>query len=176
MRCYRSDLNQIMRFMSEQYDCDDLLDIEAEWLRSYVVEMMRKSKASRTIHRKVSAYRTFVRFARRQGLMSSDPTESVSLPKLSKRLPNVVPEHAMKELFEEGVFPDDWKGRRDRSVVALMYETGVRLSELISLEVNDLVRDQSELKVRGKGNKERLVPLMKETVESIDEHLNLRPF
>ncbi len=162
--------------MSEQYDCDDLLDIEAEWLRSYVVEMMRKSKAPRTIHRKVSAYRTFVRFARRQGLMSSDPTESVSLPKLSKRLPNVVPEHAMKELFEEGVFPDDWKGRRDRSVLALMYETGVRLSELISLEVNDLVRDQSELKVRGKSNKERLVPLMKETVESIDEHLKLRPF
>ena len=162
--------------MTEQYGCEDLREIEAEWLRSYVVEMMRKSKAPRTIHRKISAYRTYVRFAKRQGAMSADPTDSVSLPKLSKRLPNVVPEHAMNELFQEDVFPIDWKGRRDRSVIALMYETGIRLSELIALQMTDLVRDQSELRIFGKGNKERRVPLMKETVESIEEHLNMRPF
>jgi len=176
LRCYRSDLNQLARYMTDQYDCDDLSEIEAEWLRSYVVEMMRKAKAPRTIHRKISAYRTFVRFAKRKGWMSADPTESVSLPKLSKRLPNVVPEHAMSELFEENVFPNDWKGRRDRSVIALMYETGVRMSELIALEVTDVVRDKSELRVYGKGNKERRVPLMKETIESIEEHLERRPF
>ena len=176
LRCYRSDLNQLIRFMTEQYGCEDLREIEAEWLRSYVVEMMRKSKAPRTIHRKISAYRTYVRFAKRQGAMSADPTDSVSLPKLSKRLPNVVPEHAMNELFQEDVFPIDWKGRRDRSVIALMYETGIRLSELIALQMTDLVRDQSELRIFGKGNKERRVPLMKETVESIEEHLNMRPF
>lgn len=176
LRCYRSDLNQLMRFMSDHYDCSDIRDVESEWLRSYVVEMMRKGKAPRTIHRKISAYRTYVRFARRRGFMTEDPSETVALPKLSKRLPNVVPEHAMKELLDEGVFPADWKGRRDRSVIALMYETGIRLSELIALEVNDIVRDQSELKVRGKGNKERIVPLMKETVESIEEHMRLRPF
>ena len=162
--------------MTEQYGCEDLREIEAEWLRSYVVEMMRKSKAPRTIHRKISTYRTYVRFAKRQGAMSADPTVSVSLPKLSKRLPNVVPEHAMNELFQEDVFPIDWKGRRDRSVIALMYETGIRLSELIALQMTDLVRDQSELRIFGKGNKERRVPLMKETVESIEEHLNMRPF
>jgi integrase/recombinase XerC len=176
LRCYRSDLNQLIQFMTEQYGCEDLREIEAEWLRSYVVEMMRKSKAPRTIHRKISTYRTYVRFAKRQGAMSADPTDSVSLPKLSKRLPNVVPEHAMNELFQEDVFPIDWKGRRDRSVIALMYETGIRLSELIALQMTDLVRDQSELRIFGKGNKERRVPLMKETVESIEEHLNMRPF
>lgn len=176
LRCYRSDLNQLIQFMMEQYGCEDLREIEAEWLRSYVVEMMRNGKAPRTIHRKISAYRTYVRFSKRQGLMDLDPTDSVSLPKLSKRLPNVIPEHAMNELFQEEVFPSDWKGRRDRSVIALMYETGIRLSELIALETNDLVRDQSELRVFGKGNKERRVPLMKETVESVEEHLRMRPF
>jgi len=176
LRCYRSDLNQLIRFMMEQYGCEDLREIEAEWLRSYVVEMMRNGKAPRTIHRKISAYRTYVRFSKRQGLMDLDPTDSVSLPKLSKRLPNVIPEHAMNELFQEEVFPSDWKGRRDRSVIALMYETGIRLSELIALETNDLVRDQSELRVFGKGNKERRVPLMKETIESVEEHLRMRPF
>lgn len=104
--------------MMEQYGCEDLREIEAEWLRSYVVEMMRNGKAPRTIHRKISAYRTYVRFSKRQGLMDLDPTDSVSLPKLSKRLPNVIPEHAMNELFQEEVFPSDWKGRRDRSVIA----------------------------------------------------------
>ncbi len=176
LRCYRSDLNQLIQFMMEQYGCEDLREIEAEWLRSYVVEMMRNGKAPRTIHRKISAYRTYVRFSKRQGLMDLDPTDSVSLPKLSKRLPNVIPEHAMNELFQEEVFPSDWKGRRDRSVIALMYETGIRLSELIALETNDLVRDQSELRVFGKGNKERRVPLMKETIESVEEHLRMRPF
>ena len=176
LRCYRSDLNQLIRFMMEQYGCEDLREIEAEWLRSYVVEMMRKGKAPRTIHRKISAYRTYVRFSKRQGFMDLDPTDSVSLPKLSKRLPNVIPEHAMNELFQEEVFPSDWKGRRDRSVIALMYETGIRLSELIALETKDLVRDQSELRVFGKGNKERRVPLMKETIESVEEHLSMRPF
>ncbi len=176
LRCYRSDLNQLIRFMKEQYGCEDLREIEAEWLRSYVVEMMRNGKAPRTIHRKISAYRTYVRFSKRQGLMDLDPTDSVALPKLSKRLPNVIPEHAMNELFQEEVFPSDWKGRRDRSVIALMYETGIRLSELIALETKDLVRDQSELRVFGKGNKERRVPLMKETIESVEEHLRMRPF
>ncbi len=176
LRCYRSDLNQLIRFMMEQYGCEDLREIEAEWLRSYVVEMMRNGKAPRTIHRKISAYRTYVRFSKRQGLMDLDPTDSVALPKLSKRLPNVIPEHAMNELFQEEVFPSDWKGRRDRSVIALMYETGIRLSELIALETKDLVRDQSELRVFGKGNKERRVPLMKETIESVEEHLRMRPF
>ena len=176
LRCYRSDLNQLIRFMMEQYGCEDLREIEAEWLRSYVVEMMRKGKAPRTIHRKISAYRTYVRFSKRQGFMDLDPSDSVSLPKLSKRLPNVIPEHAMNELFQEEVFPSDWKGRRDRSVIALMYETGIRLSELIALETKDLVRDQSELRVFGKGNKERRVPLMKETIESVEEHLRMRPF
>lgn len=176
LRCYRSDLNQLIRFMMEQYGCEDLREIEAEWLRSYVVEMMRKGKAPRTIHRKISAYRTYVRFSKRQGFMDLDPSDSVSLPKLSKRLPNVIPEHAMNELFQEEVFPSDWKGRRDRSVIALMYETGIRLSELIALETKDLVRDQSELRVFGKGNKERRVPLMKETIESVEEHLSMRPF
>jgi integrase/recombinase XerC len=166
----------LIRFMMEQYGCEDLREIEAEWLRSYVVEMMRNGKAPRTIHRKISAYRTYVRFSKRQGLMDLDPTDSVSLPKLSKRLPNVIPEHAMDELFQEEVFPSDWKGRRDRSVIALMYETGIRLSELIALETKDLVRDQSELRVFGKGNKERRVPLMKETIESVEEHLRMRPF
>lgn len=176
MRCYRSDLGQLAKYMSENFDCSDLRKVKSEWLRSYVVEMMRMQKAPRTIHRKVSAYRTFVKFAKRQGAMDQDPAESIALPKLAKRLPSVVPEHAMRELFEEEVFTEDWKGRRDRSIIALMYETGIRLSELLALKVSDLHTERGEILVLGKGSKERRIPLLSETMSSIEAHLEERPF
>lgn len=176
LRCYRSDLGQLVKFMEEQFECSDLREVKPEWLRSYVVEMMRMQKAPRTIHRKVSAFRTFVKYAKRQGSMDEDPAESVALPKLAKRLPTVVPEHAMKELFEETVFADDWKGRRDRSIIALMYETGIRLSELIGLKVSDVHTERQEIIVLGKGSKERRIPLLSETMSSIQAHIEERPF
>ena len=103
--------------MDEQFGCSDLREVKSEWLRSYVVEMMRMQKAPRTIHRKVSAYRTFVKYAKRQGSMDADPADSIALPKLAKRLPSVVPEHAMRELFEEEVLA--MTGRGDGTAASL---------------------------------------------------------
>lgn len=162
--------------MADQFECEDLREIRPDWLRSYVVEMMRDGKAPRTIHRKISAYRTYVKFAKRQGDMDADPAEALALPKLARRLPTVVPEHAMKELFDEEIFSDDWKGRRDRSILALMYETGIRLSELIGLKCQDLDTERQELSVLGKGSKERRIPLLPETMQSILDHIAERPF
>ena len=176
LRCYRSDLNQLSRFFGERFEEPDLLRAKSDWIRTWVVEMMREGKAPRTIHRKVSAYRTFVRFARRSGQMESDPAEAITLPKLDKRLPEVVPEYAMRDLMDEGVFGEDWKGRRDRSMVALLYESGIRLSELVGLRLVDFDPDRKELRVWGKGFKERRVPLLEETVKAIEEHTEQRPF
>lgn len=176
LRCYRSDLNQLVRFLEKEFGEANLYRVKPEALRTWVVEMMKEGKAPRTIHRKVSAYRTFVRHAKRAGEMQNDPAESVPLPKLEKRLPTVVPEHAMRDLFSEEVFSADWKGRRDRSVLALLYETGIRLSELIALKVVDVDANRHELRVWGKGAKERRVPLLPETLNSIQDHLNTRPY
>lgn len=176
LRCYRSDLNQLVRFLVERYEHADLHTVKGEWLRSWVVEMMRDGMAPRTIHRKVSAYRTFARYAKRMGMLEADAGEGVVLPRLEKRLPQVVPEHAMTDLFDEGVFPDDWKGKRDRSLVALLYETGIRLSELIALRLGDVDTGRSELRVWGKGAKERRVPLLAITMQGIQAHLESRPF
>ncbi len=162
--------------MKAEFECESLHAVKSEWLRSYVVEMMRKQRSPRTIHRKVSAYRTFVKFAKRSGSMALDPAESISLPKLSKRLPSVLPEHAMRDLFAENMFADNWKGRRDKSLIALMYETGMRQGEIISLQVADLDTERKELRVVGKGSKERRIPLLPETMQSINEHIEERPF
>ena len=175
IRCYKSDLNQMQRYMVEAYEVGDLTSIESEWIRSWVVELVKAGKSPRTIHRKVSVYRTFVKYARRQGFMTTNPAESVVLPKVEKRMPEVVPEHAMNQLFAEEVFSTDWKGRRDRSMMALLYETGIRMSELIGLKVGDVNGARKELRVYGKGRKERVLPLLPSTLESIMQHVMDRP-
>jgi integrase/recombinase XerC len=108
--------------------------------------------------------------------MNSNPIEGVVLPKLEKRLPSVVPEHAMDTLFKDDIFPDDWKGRRDSAMLGLLYETGLRRSELISLKIKDLDHGRNVLKVFGKGGKERMLPLLATTLTSIDTHVQERPF
>lgn len=175
LRSYRTDISQLLLYMNENYETEDLFNIESDWVRSWVVSMMRDGKSPRTIHRKVSALRTFSKYARRNGRMKNNPLESVVLPKLQKRLPEVVPEHAMRELFDESVFCDDWKGRRDRSMLALLYETGIRLSELINLKLSDLDEGRKNIKVYGKGSKERLIPVMNQTLVSISSHVFDRP-
>jgi len=175
LRCYKSDLQQMQRFMDTTYEQGDLTEVEGEWIRSWVVSLMEQGKSPRTIHRKVSVYRTFVKFARRKGIMTHNPAESVTLPKVDKRMPEIVPEHSMGALFEEGVFASDWKGRRDRSMMALLYETGIRMGELIGLKVQDVDGSRRELRVYGKGRKERFVPLLPATMESIMQHVMDRP-
>lgn len=165
----------MQRYMVEAYEVGDLTSIESEWIRSWVVELVKAGKSPRTIHRKVSVYRTFVKYARRQGIMTTNPAESVVLPKVEKRMPEVVPEHAMNQLFAEEVFATDWKGRRDRSMMALLYETGIRMSELIGLKVGDVNGARKELRVYGKGRKERVLPLLPSTLESIMQHVMDRP-
>jgi integrase/recombinase XerC len=176
LRSYRSDLDQMRLFMFKEFESDDLCAVQSDWVRSWVVSMMKGKKAPRSIHRKISSYRTLVKYARRCGAMSSNPIEGVVLPKVEKRLPNVVPEHAMDALFSEDLFSDDWKGRRDRALMGLLYETGIRQSELIALMLGDVDSGRKTLKVFGKGSKERLLPLLDLTLESVQGHVNERPF
>ena len=174
LRNYAVDLNQCQRFLEDTYE-SSLADMQGDWLRSWVVSMVQQGKRPKTIHRKISACRTFVKYALRQGWMESDPTESVVLPKLDKRIPEVVPEHAMSTLFDEGLYASDWKGARDRAMLVLLYETGLRMAELIKLTLVDLHTTRNELRVMGKGNKERVVPLLPATVEMLLEQADVRP-
>jgi integrase/recombinase XerC len=159
LRCYRSDLNQLGRFLAERYEHNALIGISAEWLRSWVVDMMKDGRSPRTIHRKVSAYRAFNRYARRMDFTDQDPSSGISLPKVEKKVPEFVPERNMDELLSGEVFPKSWKGLRDRLMITLLYETGIRLSELIELKAEDVSHARLTIKVHGKGSKDRLIPV-----------------
>ena len=151
LRNYEVDLTQCQQFLTDTYD-SSLVEMQGDWLRSWVVSMVQEGKRPKTIHRKISACRTFVKYALRQGWMETDPTESVVLPKLDKRVPEVVPEHAMSTLFDKNLYAEGWKGARDRAILVLLYETGLRMAELIGLALVDLHATRNELRVLGKGN------------------------
>ena len=174
LRNYEVDLSQCQQFLADTYEAS-LVEMQGDWLRSWVVSMVQEGKRPKTIHRKISACRTFVKYALRQGWMDSDPTEAVVLPKLDKRIPEVVPEHAMATLFEEALYASDWKGARDRAILVLLYETGLRMSELMGLTLLDLHATRNELRVLGKGNKERVVPLLPATVKMLLDQSDARP-
>ena len=176
IRNYSSDLSQFEKFLSHNFELGNLCEVRSEYIRSWVVSMMKEEIAPRSIHRKVSSYRTFVKYARRKGAMKFNPVEGVVLPKIEKRLPNVVPEHAIGSLFSDDLFSDDWKGVRDRAMLGLLYDTGVRRSELIAMSVDDLDLKRSTLRIQGKGGKERIAPLFIETIELLNKHICERPF
>jgi integrase/recombinase XerC len=93
------------------------------------------------------------------------------MPKLEKRLPKVVPEHSIEDLFKKDIFAADWKGKRDLAIIGMLYETGMRLSELIDLKRTSIDASRQEIRVQGKGNKERLLPLLATTYDQIEAYL-----
>lgn len=175
LRCYRSDLNQFQRFLSDKYDHHELVGIEGDWVRAWVVHMMQEGRSPRTIHRKVSAFRTFNRYARRMSFTDRDPSNGVSLPKLEKRVREVVPERNMESLLDSSIFPDSWAGLRDRLMMTLLYETGMRQDELIKLKHADVQVSRRTIKVSGKGGKERLIPVSETLLDLAEEYMRNRP-
>ena len=175
LRCYRSDLNQLQRFLSDKYAHHELVGIEGDWVRAWVVHMMQEGRSPRTIHRKVSAFRTFNRYARRMSFTDRDPSNGVSLPKLEKRVREVVPERNMEALLDSSIFPDSWAGLRDRLMMTLLYETGMRQDELIKLKHADVQVSRRTVKVSGKGGKERLIPVSEALLDLAEEYMRNRP-
>jgi len=175
LRCYRSDLNQLQRFLTEKYDHHELVGIEGDCIRAWVVHMMQEGRSPRTIHRKVSAFRTFNRYARRMSFTDRDPSSGVTLPKLEKRVREVVPERNMEALLDSSIFMDSWSGLRDRLMMTLLYETGIRQDELIRLKHADVQVNRKTIKVSGKGAKERMIPVSESLLDLAEEYMRNRP-
>ena len=175
LRCYRSDPNQLQRFLTEKYDHHELVGIEGDCIRAWVVHMMQEGRSPRTIHRKVSAFRTFNRYARRMSFTDRDPSSGVTLPKLEKRVREVVPERNMEALLDSSIFMDSWSGLRDRLMMTLLYETGIRQDELIRLKHADVQVNRKTIKVSGKGAKERMIPVSESLLDLAEEYMRNRP-
>jgi integrase/recombinase XerC len=157
---YQGDLEQFCQYLGNQFDSPALEQITAGMVKSWLATIKEYDDlAAKSINRKISALKSFFKYQMRLGLLDKSPMLMVVSPKAKKRLPVFVAEKDMVTLFASVEFPDNWNGRTERLVLLLFYQTGMRLSELIQLKVGQLDPSSKQVKVLGKGNKERIIPV-----------------
>ena len=165
---YSNDVNQFFLFLSEEYKItSELSEVNFQIVRSWIASLLEKGVAPRSVNRKISTLKTFFKFLIREGVIQESPMLKVVAPKSKKRLPLFVEEDQIESLLNGVEFDDGFIGERDKLIIELFYVTGIRLSELMSIKISDLNFDNNLVKVLGKRNKERLIPLSSRIVKEL---------
>lgn len=172
---YQNDLEQFFAYLT-QYDSPAIPQITAAFIRSWLAELKGAGKLNaRSINRKISTLKSFFKYQLKKGVIQASPMTTIASPRTSKRLPEFVKEADIDTLFSYVEFPDDWKGRTSRLILQLFYSTGIRLSELINLKEGQLDDYNGQIKVLGKGNKERVIPVSTAFVRELRSYVNDSP-
>lgn len=167
LRNYRLDLT---KFVTKLNDIP-LESVDKKWVRDFLFELSVDNKAKTTLHRHLSSLKSFFKFLHKKKYISKNPLDGMSSIKLSKPLPKAI---TMEELKRFLALPDlsSYLGFRDRAIMELFYSSGLRLSELTALNIKDIDFDNRLVKVLGKGNKTRLVPITQSVKDIIYNYLN----
>ena len=156
---YQTDLGQFAAYLQSAYELADPAQATHPLIRGWIVELMQQGLDPRTVNRKVACLRSYYKFLLRAGRIEANPMLRIKAPKMAKKLPEFVPEAALNNMLNSFEFGDDFAGQRDHLVLEMLYGTGIRLSELIGVHADDVSLGASMVRVTGKGNKQRLVPL-----------------
>ena len=156
---YEHDLALFFAFLEEKLEIHQLQDVHTSDIRAWVISLLEdESLQAKSVSRKISAVKAFYRYKLKIKELSVNPTLSIHSPKLAKKLPQYVDQHDMEHLFADVPFEDTFEGMRDRAIIELFYATGMRLSELLNIKIQDIHFQDNTIKVLGKRNKERLIP------------------
>ncbi len=166
---YRLDLEDLGKFITDT----PLENTDYLTLRKYLAVLKEKNLGTKTIARRLSALRSFFKFLTREGYLKNNPIVSLSSPKLEKHLPAFLTEEEVLRLIESS-FSKNEMGLRDRSILETFYSTGIRISELVGLNLEDVDFIGGIVKVRGKGKKERIVPIGDKAIFAMQEYLEKR--
>ncbi len=172
IRSYSNDLSKFDAYLNDFYDGVKFNSIESIHVRSYMVFLLENKLAKSSVARKISAVKSLFKFFLKQQMVSSSPVNLIETPKLEKRLPSFLKEDEIINLLKVIEFDDTFFGLRDKLLITLFYQTGIRLSEIIGLK-NHSIRTE-EIKVLGKRNKERIIPLSNTTLLLIQEYKRIK--
>ena len=168
---YETDLRSFVDYLGREFDAPGLPDITHNIIRSWLAALKADQLTSRSINRKISTLRSFFKYHLKRGAITRMPTANLIAPKTSKRLPVFVKEEDTKQLLSTlSIATEDWKTLNARMLISLFYATGMRLSELIGLREKQLDKSRLQVRVLGKGNKERIIPVSREVFSMIDEY------
>lgn len=173
IKSYRNDLEKFQDFLKGVEEEPDIDEADSDIIRNWIVALMDQGFTATTVNRKLSSLRTYYHFLIRKGTICVNPTQKVNGPKKSKPLPTFVKESDMDKLLDERA-DDSFEGIRDRLIICFFYETGIRLSELISLSDQDVDLQRMTIKVLGKRNKQRYIPFGENLKTEIINYLQVR--
>lgn len=168
-KAYINDVSTFLEFSGVK-SIDELKEINYQVVRTWLVELVNSNLNNRSVNRKLSSLRTFFKWALRSSHIEVDPMLRIKGPKQKKRLPEFVKEEELDLDKLSKVFPDTFEGFRDRLIIEVFYQTGIRLSELVELKKSDI--QNGVIKVLGKRNKERLIPITLELEQELKSFIN----
>lgn len=172
---YGKDLRIFESYVKNLDNHLSLKSVDSDVIRCWMESMMDRGNTATTICRRLSALRSFYRFAFSRGLVGANPAYGVRNPKKGRPLPQFLREEEMDTLLDgDGMWGDDYKSIRARTILAVFYETGIRLSELVGLDDSDVSLTGMELKVTGKRNKQRVIPFGPELKRFVSHYIEVR--
>ncbi len=168
---YKNDLGSFFDFLFHQFGDTPIPDIKTTFIRSWLAQLKQQGMESKSINRKISVLKSFFKYQLRQQTVTVSPMTAIISPKVNKRLPQFVDKEDIKTLFRHVEFPDTWDGKTQRLLMELLYNTGMRQAELVGLKEIHIAKSNSSIKVLGKGNKERIIPVTKQLMNQMQEYL-----
>lgn len=171
VKAYTDDLAQFFEYTLRQYEMTDPESVSTSIIRSWMASLAEQEMNPRSINRKLSCLRSFFTYGRRTGRLKVNPASSIQVLKTSKRLPSYVEEGQMSDLLQHVEFPDGFSGKTERLIIDILYQTGIRVSELVNIREHHFDQTLKSLKVLGKGNKERIIPVGAELSASVSGYV-----
>ena len=171
---YGNDLREFDTYLKNTEDPIELSHADADLVRRWAMELMASGMKATSVNRKLSALRAFYKYLLKKGKIEVSPVQSIHGPKKKKPLPQFVREGDMERLLDETSAPATWQEARNRLIMQLFYETGIRLSELVGLDENDVDFGRKAIKVTGKRNKQRVIPVGDGLLESLGAYMEMK--
>ncbi|ACB85242.1 site-specific tyrosine recombinase XerD [Natranaerobius thermophilus] len=170
LNSYLRDLKNFLEFLNQQ-GVTKWQEVKRTHIMKYLIFMKEKGKASATVTRNIASVRSFFQFLLQEGMISENPSTDLETPKQEKKLPEILSPQEVDKLLNQ---PDttDFKGKRDKAMLEVLYATGMRVSELISLNVEHVDSNNGYILCKGKGDKERIVPLGKMAIKSVSDYIS----
>jgi integrase/recombinase XerC len=174
IRAYHDDLVQFVGFLESQFGELLLGAIGHNHVRTWLASIRERNITAKTINRKISSLKSFFKYMVKSGVLEQTPMTRVLSPKISKRLPDFIMESDADKLMGSLKNSEDWKGLNTKMLISLFYTTGMRLSELVNLKESQVDFGKKQVKVLGKGNKERIIPIGQEALIMIKEYIQFK--
>lgn len=171
---YKNDLDQFSQFLLSSYPETLIEEVNHAILRDWIIHLSENGLNERSINRKIVTLRSFFKFLLKRGKIDKSPVSKLSNLKAQKQLPHFIRENDISLLLDHGLFDDSFHGLRDHLIIEILYGTGIRLSELIELTENKIDQIGNSIKVRGKRNKERIIPFSRNLNSLITKYISYK--